>query len=103
MPSGLFGPVRRIFAPTTKLFQLLSPYRRFTKGASGRYAGAIVKVVGTVIGRFNAVAGSVCVASTTPGRSPPTVEPIPGKLSAPLNVPLLALATGGPSCALNPG
>src|SRR6266496_3476329 len=55
------------------------------------------------MGKVKGVAGSVCVASTIPGRRPPTVEPIPGNVSAALKVPLLALATGGPSCALNPG
>jgi hypothetical protein len=34
--SGLFGPVKRIFAPNTMLLKLLSPYRRFTNGASGK-------------------------------------------------------------------
>ena len=58
---------------------------------------------GTVIGRFSAVGGSVVVASTTPGRMPPTGEPIPGKLSAGPKLPLLGWTTGGPSCALKPG
>src|SRR5215208_4944688 len=102
-PSGLFGPVKRIFAPTTKLVKLLSPYSRFTNGASGRYVGATVNVSGIVIGKFNWVAGSCVVANTMPGRMPPTGEPIPGKLSAVPKVPLLGCTTGGPSCALKPG
>src|SRR5437762_1423984 len=102
-PSGLFGPVKRIFAPTTKLVKLLSPYRRFTNGASGKYDGEIVNVSGMVIGSVKAVAGSVVVANTTPGRMPPTGEPIPGKLSAGPKVPLFGCTTGGPSWALKPG
>src|SRR6185295_5363230 len=102
-PNGLFGPVKRILAPNTMLLKLLSPYRRFTNGASGKYAGSIVNVSGIVWDRFNAVGGSVVVASTTPGRMPPTTEPIPGKLSAGPKLPLLGWDTGGPSCALKPG
>src|SRR6185437_2298752 len=40
------------------------------------------------MGFVRAVAGSVSVANTIPGRIPPTVEPIPGKLSAGPKVPL---------------
>src|ERR1044072_7454958 len=103
MPSGLFGPVKRIFAPRTKLSKLLCPYRRFTNGASGRYVGATVNVVGTVIGSVRAVAGSWVVARTIPGRMLPTGEPIPGKLSAGPKLPLFGWVTGGPSNALKPG
>src|SRR5690242_6186125 len=102
-PSGLFGPVKRILAPNTRLLKLLSPYRRFTNGASGRYVGATVNVSGTVIGSVKAVAGSWVVASTTTGRMLPTGEPMPGKLSAGPNLPLFGWTTGGPSCALKPG
>src|SRR6185369_13780292 len=102
-PSGLFGPVKRHFAPNTRLLKLLSPYRRLMNGASGKYDGATVNVSGIVIGRVSAVAGSTVVANTTPGRMPPTGEPTPGKLSAEPNVPLLGWTTGGPSCALKPG
>src|SRR5215207_7094095 len=102
-PSGLFGPVKRTLAPTTKLVKELSPNKRFTNGASGKYVGATVNVSGTVIGSVSAVAGSVVVANTIPGRMPPTGEPIPGKLSAEPKVPLLGWATGGPSNALKPG
>src|SRR4029079_7052233 len=102
-PSGLFGPVKRILAPNTTLLKLLSPYKRDTNGASGQYLGATVNVSGTVIGFVRAVAGSVVVASTTPGRMPPTGEPTPGKLSAGPKLPLFGCVTGGPSCALKPG
>jgi len=74
-----------------------------TNGASARYVGATVNVVGTRIGSVNAVAGNTVVASTMPGRILPTGEPIPGKLSAEPNVPLFGCTTGGPSSALKPG
>src|SRR5947209_7659552 len=70
-------------------------------GASGKYDGATVKLVGTTIGFVSKVAGSVLVASTTPGRMLPTGEPTPGKVSAAPNE--LPLVVGGPSKALNPG
>src|SRR5205807_2099524 len=57
-------------------------------GASGRYEGAMVNVVGTSIGRVSAVAGRIVVASTIPGRILPTTEPMPGKLSAAPKLPL---------------
>ncbi len=65
-------------------------------GASGRYDGAIVNVVGTVMGLWevglpggwqfpvNAVQGSAVVASTIPGRILPNGDPIPGNELAPL-------------------
>src|SRR4029078_6987579 len=87
-PKSLFGPVSRIFAPTTMSPKLDSPYRRLMNGASGRYDGAIVNVVGTVIGRVRAVAGRVVVASTMPGRMLPTGEPMPGKFDALPKLPL---------------
>src|ERR1043165_7976792 len=102
-PSGLFGPVKRIFAPNTRLLKLLSPYRRFTNGASGRYVGVVVNVSGIVIGSVRAVAGSTVVARTTPGRILPAGEPMPGKLSAGPKFPLFGWTTGGPSRALKPG
>src|SRR6185369_8158448 len=68
--------------------KLDSPYRRLMNGASGKYAGATVNVVGTVIGRVRAVAGRVVVASTTPGRMLPTGEPMPGKFDALPKLPL---------------
>src|ERR1043166_3635873 len=86
-PSGLFGPVNRHFAPTTKVLNELSPYNRLTNGASGKYVGVVVNVNGTVIGKVSAVAGSVVVAKTTPGRILPAGEPMPGKLSAVPKVP----------------
>src|SRR5205807_9151735 len=57
-------------------------------GASGRYEGSMVNVVGTVIGRVSAVAGSTVVASTIPGGILPTTEPMPGILSAAPKLPL---------------
>src|SRR5215213_4719678 len=102
-PSGLFGPVKRILAPNTRFVKLLSPKRRFTNGASGRYVGVVVNVSGTVIGSVKAVAGSVVVASTMPGRMLPAGEPIPGKLSAGPKLPLFGWTTAGPSSALKPG
>src|ERR1700741_1917232 len=85
------------------LLKLLSPYRRLTKGASGKYDGATVNVSGIVMGSVSAVAGSVVVARTTPGKIPPTGEPIPGKVSAGPKFPLFGDTTGGPSRALKPG
>src|SRR5579885_848001 len=70
-------------------------------GASGRYEGSVVNETGTVIGRVRAVAGSVAVAKTTPGRMPPTGEPMPGKNDAPLNVP--PPPVGDPIVAVKPG
>src|SRR5437899_298170 len=73
----------------------------------------MVKVAGTVIGLsepgepggrqfpVRAVHGSVVVASTMPGRIPPTTEPMPGKLpAAPKLPPADAFA---PSVKVHPG
>src|SRR5713226_8675659 len=93
-PNGLRGFVSRIFAPATKFVKLDSPYNRLTKGASGKYEGAVVKLVGMMIGLnapglpggrqfpVKAVQGSCVVARTMPGRMLPTGEPTPGKASA---------------------
>src|SRR5712691_11499414 len=93
-PKGLLGEVNRILAPPTKLVKLDCPYNRLTKGASGKYVGDVVKLVGTTIG-FNepglpggrqlpvkAVQGNCAVASTMPGKILPTGDPIPGKALA---------------------
>src|ERR1700753_716327 len=53
------------------------------------------------MGSVSAVDGSVAVASTTPGRIPPTGEPMPGKNDAPLKRPPCPVE--GPSVALKPG
>src|SRR6266545_5152845 len=58
------------------------------KGASGKYAGEMVNVAGTVIGSVVAVAGTTRVESTIPGRMLPTTEPIPGKFDAAPKFPL---------------
>src|SRR5712692_3409466 len=93
-PKGLLGEVNRILAPPTKLVKLDCPYNRLTKGASGKYAGDVVKLVGMTIGLngpglpggrqlpVNAVHGIIAVASTTPGKILPTGDPIPGKTLA---------------------
>src|SRR5712692_6560960 len=93
-PKGLLGEVNRILAPPTKLVKLDCPYNRLTKGASGKYEGATVKLVGTTIGfnepglpggrqfPVNCVQGRTVVAKTTPGRMLPTGEPMPGKALA---------------------
>src|SRR5882762_2618152 len=57
-------------------------------GASGRYAGAIVKVLATVSVLNVAFGGIVRVVSTMPGRMLPTAEPMPGKLDAAPKLPL---------------
>src|ERR1043165_7038120 len=100
-PKAFFGPVILHFAPTTKFVKLDSPYNRLTKGASGKYEGATVKVTGTTIAAVCAVAGTTVQARTMPGKIPPTVEPTPGKL--PAAPKLLFPPVNGPSCALNPG
>src|SRR2546427_11445917 len=104
IPSALFGAVSRIFAPNTKFVKLDSPYNRFTNGASGKYVGASVNTVGTVIGSsgpglpggrqlpVNAVHGSSVVASTIPGNMLPTGDPIPGKMEACPKFPFPPLA-----------
>src|SRR6266545_3772507 len=81
-PKASFGPLSLIFAPKMWLVKLDSPYNRLMKGASGKYAGEIVKSAGTVIRLNVKVAGSVVVESTIPGRMLPTTEPIPGKFDA---------------------
>src|SRR6185503_5828281 len=82
------------------------------KGASGRYDGAIVKVVGTMNGDcefaftgglqfpVKAVHGNTVVASTMPGRMLPTTEPMPGKFEA---VPKLPLPPNGVPIRLTNG
>src|SRR6185436_20596029 len=70
------------------------------KGASGKYDGAIVNVVGTITCDcglafagglqfpVRAVHGSIVVANTMPGSMLPTGEPIPGKFDAVPKFPL---------------
>ena|SRR5437764_15278048 len=62
----------------------------------------MVNVAGTVIAFVKAVGGRVVVAKTMPGRIPPTTEPMPGKLSAGPNVPLLGCGLTA-KVALKPG
>src|SRR6266508_1585000 len=81
-PKASFGPLSLIFAPKMWLVKLDSPYNRLMKGASGKYAGEIVKSAGTVIRLNVKVAGSVVVESTIPGRMLPTTDPMPGKFDA---------------------
>src|ERR1044071_9709799 len=57
-------------------------------GASGKYVGAIVYRLGTVIAWNVKFAGIVWFASTIPGRMLPTTEPMPGKFDAEPKLPL---------------
>src|SRR6266496_115960 len=86
-PKAEFGPLSLIFAPTTWSVKLDSPYSRLMNGASGKYAGEMVNVAGTVIGSVVAVAGTTRVESTIPGRMLPTTEPMPGKFDAAPKLP----------------
>src|SRR6267142_4912289 len=70
-------------------------------GASGKYAGATVKVAGTVIASVVAVGGTTRVDSTIPGRMLPTVDPIPGKFDAAPKLPFPP--SGVPSRLTNGG
>src|SRR6266542_2355373 len=88
-PNASFGPLSLIFAPTTWSVKLVSPYSRLMKGASGKYAGEIVKVAGAITALNGPVGGTVRVDSTIPGKMLPTTEPMPGKLDAAPKWPLL--------------
>ena len=79
-------------APATKFVKLDSPYIRFTKGASGKYAGEIVNTPGTVMLRCVRVMAVWFVESTIPGRILPTTEPMPGKFDAAPKFPLPPVA-----------
>src|SRR5687767_12916005 len=90
-----------MFAPMDAVLKADSPYSRFTNGASGRYVGAIVNRLGTIIGRVVAVAGTTLVVSTTPGRILPAGLPTPGKFAAALKAPLPPV--GAPRTLVNGG